>query len=212
MASLRPSYLALALILAAAPANAQVTPDRAQRIFMDAQSSEIDLAGNTTVFYGLRITQGATRIAADRAETSAGTNFADSNWQFTGKVEIDVGTARIRAQQATLKFLNHQLVNARVAGKPAQFTDTNALTGVVTEGAAEKFDYDIEQELVRFEDNARISDATNEVTGKLLVYNVAKQQIVFEGDAETGERVKIIIQPPEEDATEPTDDVQDRPR
>jgi lipopolysaccharide transport protein LptA len=182
----------------ATTAAAQLAATRSLPIVMDADHSEIDLTSNTTIFYGLRITQGATRIAADRAQTSAVTDFADSNWQFSGGVEIDVGTARIRASQATLRFLNHQLVNARVAGDPAQFSDTNAVTGAITEGAAETFDYDLAKDLVRFENNARISDQANEVTGKLLIYNVARQQVLFEGDAATGERVKIVIQPPDE--------------
>ena len=205
MASLRLSFVILLAIAAVPLASAQLTPDRNLPIDIDADRSEIDLASNTTTFYGLRIIQGATRIAADRAQTSAGTDFSDSNWRFSGDVEIDVGTARIRARQATLRFLNHQLVNAKVAGEPAQFSDTNPLTGVVTDGAARTFDYDLKEDLVRFENNARISDGTNEVTGKLLVYNVARQQVLFEGDAATGERVKIVIQPPQQ----PDDDEED---
>ena len=54
--------------------------------------------------------------------------------------------------------------------------------------------------IVRFEGNARISDSTNEVTGALLVYDVEAQQVAFEGDSETGERVKIVVQPPEDAA------------
>ncbi|MEM7612519.1 MAG: lipopolysaccharide transport periplasmic protein LptA, partial [Pseudomonadota bacterium] len=161
--------------------------------------STTDISRNTTKFRGLRITQGATRIEAEQAETTAGTDFADSTWQFSGNVRIDVGSAEIRAEQADLRFLNHELVSARVAGQPAEFRDTNALTGQVTEGAAEQFDYDVANELVRFENNARISDSVNEVKGKLLVYDVAAQQVMFEGDEETGERVRIVIQPPEDD-------------
>ena len=184
------------LSLLTAGASAQLAVEPGLPIVMDADNSELNLADNTTVFYGLRITQGATRIEARRAETAAGTNFADSSWQFSGNVEIDVEGASIRAEQAELRFMSHRLVNARVTGEPARFIDQRAGTSAITEGQAERFDYDLDAGIVRFEGNARISDDNNEVTGALLVYDVNGQQVAFEGDAETGERVKIVVQPP----------------
>lgn len=204
MASSLPDFgrALVALLLAAcgAAAHAQLAVERGLPIVMDADNSELNLADNKTVFYGLRITQGATRIEAARAETTAGTNFADSNWQFAGNVEIDVDGASIRAASAELRFVDHRLVRARVTGAPARFIDQRPGVAAVTEGQAERFDYNLDEGVVRFEGNARISDNTNEVTGALLVYDVEAQQVAFEGDAETGERVKIVVQPPEDAA------------
>lgn len=199
---LRRAIAALLLAACASAGQAQLAVERGLPIVMDADNSELDLADNKTVFYGLRITQGATRIEAARAETTAGTNFADSNWQFAGNVEIDVEGASIRAASAELRFVDHRLVRARVTGEPARFIDKRPGIATVTEGQAERFDYDLDEGIVRFEGNARISDSTNEVTGALLVYDVEAQQVAFEGDAETGERVKIIVQPPEDAADE----------
>lgn len=206
MASSRPEFsrTLAALLLAACgvAAQAQLAVERGLPIVMDADNSELNLADNTTVFYGLRITQGATRIEAARAETTAGTNFADSRWRFAGNVEIDVEGASIRASQAELRFVDHRLVRARVTGEPARFIDKRPGAVAVAEGQAERFDYDLDTGIVRFEGNARISDDTNEVTGALLVYDVEAQQVAFEGDEETGERVKIVVQPPADAAQE----------
>lgn len=189
--------LAIVFLLASVNAGAQInTLDSQQQINMDADHSELDLATSTAIFHNLRILQGTTRIEASRAETSAVTSFTDSEWQFRGDVEIDVGTTRIRADSATLTFLNHQLVNAKVGGSPAQFSDIDEANGQTTEGAAEKFDYDLASNTVRFENNASLRNADNEISGKLLLYNVTNRQVIFEGDAQSGERVRITVQPP----------------
>lgn len=187
--------LMLLLLLCASSAQAQSTAARRLPINMDADSSEVDLRG-VAVFHGLRITQGTLRIAADRAQTRSGTEFADSKWQFSGNVRINVEGSEIRADNAELAFLDHQLVNAKVSGKPATFRDNNSNKGTLTQGWANTFDYDIASAVIRFEDNARIKSADNEVAGKLLLYNVNEQRIVFQGDESSGERVKITIQPP----------------
>ncbi|MEO0346152.1 MAG: LptA/OstA family protein [Pseudomonadota bacterium] len=204
MANSHPSlkrWIAAALLsLLAAGASAQLAVEPGLPIVMDADNSELNLADNTTVFYGLRITQGATRIEARRAQTAAGTNFADSSWQFSGNVEIDVDGASIRAENAELRFVSHRLVSARVTGEPARFIDQRTGVAAITEGQAERFDYDLDAGVVRFEGNAKISDEANEVTGALLIYDVKGQQVAFEGDANTGERVKIVVQPPDDAA------------
>ena len=100
-------------------------------------------------------------------------------------------------------------MRARVTGEPARFIDQRPGVAAVTEGQAERFDYNLDEGIVRFEGNARISDNTNEVTGALLVYDVEAQQVAFEGDAETGERVKIVVQPPEGAAQEAAEEAVD---
>lgn len=173
--------------------------DRQLPIDIDSDQSTLDLASGRMMHRNLRITQGATRIQARAAESSASRSFADSEWSFSGNVEIDVGETRIRAESATIRFLNNELISAKVNGSPAEFSDINATTGEQIEGAADKFDYDFEGNTVRFIDNARIRNADNEVTGKTLIYNVTAQKIIFEGDSDNGERVRITVQPPEED-------------
>ena len=167
---------------------------------MDADRSELDLRQNRSIFYGLRITQGATRIEAERAETSAGTDFTDSRWRFAGDVRIDVGETRIRGGSADLHFVNHELVSARVAGSPATFTDTDQRSGRRTSGAAESFYYELAAGRVTFEGNARIEDGENEVSGSALVYAVEEQRVLFEGDEDSGEKVRITITPPDSQA------------
>lgn len=171
-------------------------------IFFDAANSETVMSENRTVFYRLRITQGSMRIEAERGVTQADTDFSQSRWQFDGAVEIDINNAQIRADAADLQFNNYELVRAEVEGDLASFSDTNIETGELTEGQAQKFVYNLSDQVVRFEGQAEIRDALNTVTGGLLKYDLANQSIVFEGNEQNGERVRITIQPPPETADE----------
>ncbi|MEM7764421.1 MAG: LptA/OstA family protein [Pseudomonadota bacterium] len=199
MANLHSSLTLLALLLVATGSHAQSAAlDRRLPIDIDSDQSTLDLASGMMMHRNLRITQGATRIEAERAESSANRTFADSEWQFSGNVRIDVGETRIRAEKAVLRFVNNQLINAKVDGDPAQFSDIDERNGQTIEGAARNFDYDLERNTVRFENDARLRNADSEVSGRLLVYNVTDKQIVFEGDETNGERVRITVQPPTE--------------
>ena len=172
-----------------------------QQIVFDAASSFTRVTDNATEFTRVRITQGGMRIEAERALTQAGSDFADSRWEFIGSVEIDIDNAQIRADAATLQFANYELVRAEVDGAPARFRDINAETGELTEGAARRFVYNLANQVIRFENDASIRNARNSVDGKLLRYDLARQSILFEGDADTGERVRITIQPPSDAGT-----------
>lgn len=171
-------------------------------IVFDAANSETLISQNKTVFYRLRITQGTMRIEAEKGTTEAGTDFAESRWEFEGNVEIDINNAEIRADAATLEFVDYQLARADIGGRPATFSDINAQTGEKTEGQAQRFVYNLTDQIIRFEESARIRDARNIVEGKLLRYDLANQNIAFEGNEETGERVRITIQPPPADASD----------
>ena len=202
---MRPSLIGLCAVLAAgsnAVVLAQIQPPANVPIVLDADNSSLDLANNASVFHQLRITQGTTRIEAERAETEARTDFSDSEWVFAGNVRIDVGESRIEADTANLYFVNRQLKRATVDGSPARFEDRDPLTGNITRGQADTFIYDFDAGIVRFEENARVADDSNEITGALLVYDVAAKKIDFEGDSDAGERVQIIIQPPADDASD----------
>ncbi|MFK8014053.1 MAG: lipopolysaccharide transport periplasmic protein LptA [Gammaproteobacteria bacterium] len=181
---------------------AQVRQDTSLPITLDADNSSLYIGDNKSVHTRLRITQGATRIEADYAETDAQANFADTRWRFRGNVRIDVDTASIRAESADLYFNKNRLVSATVNGKPATFRNEDRVSGEVTRGQAQSLFYDLDSELVRFEEDANIANASSEISGNVLVYDVAAQKIDFEGDNNTGDRVQIVIQPPAEETTD----------
>ena len=73
---------------AAAPTPPPALQPGQQPINLDAASTEVDGRTNTLVFSDVVISQGATRVQADRAHAT-GLNFANSRWTFDGRVRIE---------------------------------------------------------------------------------------------------------------------------
>lgn len=187
------------------PAKAQSTPERLP-ILVDADSSVLDRRNGEIVFTGLRITQGAIGIEADRGVTTLtkgnSLDFSDSVWEFTGTVRIDIESAKIRSDSARLYFKKHQLQRATVSGQPARFDDSGRVAAEPLSAQAENFDYDLAGSRIRFSGNARITEGDNEVAGADLDYDLQSQQVNFKGDPGNDERVRITIVPEKEGATE----------
>src|SRR5947207_14771442 len=111
---------ALAGGAAAAPAPPPAPPPTPQPINLDAASTEVDGRTNTLVFSDVVISQGATRVQADRAHAT-GLNFANSRWSFDGRVGIEEEQhGNLRADQAMVECGDNHLAGGRVAGSTAQ--------------------------------------------------------------------------------------------
>ena len=105
------------LLLLPVAAAAQVT-DLRLPISLDADSTAYDGKNSMLMFRGLRMTQGTIGIEAEEGRAS-NLNFEESVWQFSGNVIIDVENGHIECDSADLKFTDHQLTLAKVAGLPA---------------------------------------------------------------------------------------------
>ncbi|MEO0998927.1 MAG: LptA/OstA family protein, partial [Pseudomonadota bacterium] len=160
------------LALTAPPVAAQGINQRLP-ISLDAESSIVDLRNNQSIFEGLRISQGAIGIEADKGVT-VGTkrrDFADSTWSFEGNVRIDIETAKIASDAAELVFRDHTLTRATVRGAPATFKDRGRRDGAPISASADEFVYDLNRYVVRFSGEARIVEGDNEISGADLVYD-----------------------------------------
>lgn len=195
----------LAVLLSTTSVSAQSIAERLP-ILVDADSSVLDRRNGEIVFTGLRITQGAIGIEAQRGVTTLtkgnSLDFSDSVWEFTGAVKIDIESAKIRSDSARLYFKKHQLQRATVSGEPARFDDRGRVAGEPLSAEAESFDYDLAGARIRFSGNARITEGDNEVAGADLDYNLRTQQVNFKGDPGNDERVRITIVPDKEDTTD----------
>jgi len=189
-----------ALALAAAPAaSAAAPPAKQEAIFLDAQSSEIDLSTNNVVFRKVRIAQGTMTVAADQGQATrqaSGLNFDNSLWVFRGNVKITMDQGQLSSDDAEINFTNKLLAKAVAHGKPAEFQQHIAKTGKTAQGHADTIDYDATKGVVRLLTNAWLSDGQNEIRGESLKYNVLAQSIVAEAAEQGSQRVHIIITPP----------------
>jgi lipopolysaccharide transport protein LptA len=169
-------------------------------ISVEAASWEGDYKGDSFVLNQVVITQGTTRLQADRAHASgltSGLDFANSRWTFDGDVRIDGERhGSLRSDQAVVEFRDNRIARATVTGKPATFEQQRANSDQVARGHADEIVWDVAGGTVRLIDDAWLSDGQNEISGPLLVYNIREQRVEASGSPGTGGgRVHIVITP-----------------
>jgi len=199
MANLPPDIKLMGIVaialLAAANAMSQDAPvlQPDMPITIDAESSEFDYESSRLRLRGLRLDQGNLGIRADLAETDK-LDFNEGEWTFSGNVQVEADSTRLRCDDATLNFLNHQLLDARLTGDPASFEQPAPDSERVNTGAANEIVYDMSAGTLQLIGNARFSDGVNEVSGELITYDITRSRITA-GAGDSGP-VKILIEPP----------------
>ncbi|MGB6602676.1 MAG: lipopolysaccharide transport periplasmic protein LptA [Steroidobacteraceae bacterium] len=169
-------------------------------ISVEAASWQGDYKSNSFVLNQVVITQGTTRLQADRAHASglsSGLDFANSHWTFDGNVRIDGERhGSLRSDQAVVEFRDNRIARATVTGKPATFEQQRGNPDQMARGHADQIVWDVGAGTVRLMDDAWLSDGQNEISGPLLVYNIREQRVEASGSPATGGgRVHIVITP-----------------
>ena len=193
------------LVLMPAAAAAQIT-DLRLPISLDADSTAYDGKNSMLMFRGLRMTQGTIGIEADEGRAS-NLDFEDSVWQFSGNVIIDVENGHIECETADLRFTNHQLTLATIAGTPATFELKRPGSEETTYAEAGKLRYDLLAGTIEFSDDAVITEGGNKIASNYLVYNIIEQRINAQGSPDGDGKVRITYTPKEgaADAGQPQD-------
>ena len=197
----------LASTVQVSAAAATIAHDRQATILLDSQSVSIDLKTNSAVFSKIRISQGGMSISADQGQASQQRStdlyFENNVWNFRGNVKIAVEKGQLFSDDAQITFVNNVLSKAVVNGKPASFEQTVAKTGKLAKGHAETIDYDAAKHLVRFLNNAYLTNGDHEITGQSLKYDVLAQKVIAEEAEQNSQRVHIIITPPPPKTAQP---------
>jgi len=180
---------------AAAPTPPPALQPGQQPINLDAASTEVDGRTNTLVFSDVVISQGATRVQADRAH-STGLNFANSRWTFDGRVRIEAEQhGNLRSDQAMVEFRDNHIARATVTGTPAEFEQRRTDPEQMARGHAGEIVYDLNDGTVRLTNEAWLTDGQTEISGPLLVYNIREQRVQAAASPGTDQRVHITIAP-----------------
>jgi lipopolysaccharide transport protein LptA len=190
--------LALAAI---APVAAQQAPQQ-EEILLEAASSDFDRRGERLLFRDVRIQQGDIVITAATAETRD-LEFASGTWDFSGDVRFDGPMGSITADRASVGFNNHRLDFARAEGAPARFVRT--MPGPEArrvDGTANQISYDLGAGELTLRGQAMLRDGVREASGASLVYRIAEDRLIASADEESGERVRIVITPPDDEDQE----------
>jgi lipopolysaccharide transport protein LptA len=187
-------------LIAAAPRAGDVVAQRPatsqQPIIINSVFSNIDYRTNTAVFTDIVVSQGDTRLTAERA-SATGVGFTNSQWTFAGRVVIILqprGT--LSADQAIVEFRNGQLTQATAIGSPAHFEQRRTDSRLPAHGHADRITYDAKQDTVRLYGHAQLSDGRKvEISAPVLVYNVRDDRLQADSPGERrGVRTTITPQ------------------
>lgn len=166
-------------------------------ISLDADSTDYDGKRSMMMFRGLRLSQGQIGVVADEGRASK-LDFQDSVWRFEGNVVIDVENGHIECDTADLQFIGHTLRIATIEGSPATFELRRPESDEVTYAEAGRLEYDLGTGVVKFSENAVITEGGNQISSSFLVYNITEQRINAQSSGDGDEKVKITYTPIDE--------------
>ncbi len=168
----------------------------ARKLPIDVASSKVDYKGDTVVFQDVVITQGETRVQADRAHATGLDNFENSHWTFEGNVRINGEQhGSLKSDQAIVEFKNKYISKATATGNPAEFEQKRTDTNEIARGRAREIVYNVSDGTIRLSDEAWVSDGRTEFSAAELVYNIREQHLQAVAKPGTDDRVHILIDP-----------------
>jgi len=184
-----PDCLVAALVAAgsliAGAAVAQRPTTSREPIVINSVSSNIDYRTNTADFTDIVVSQGDTRLTADRA-SATGVGFTNSQWTFAGRVVISLeprGT--LHADQAILQFRNGELTQVTAIGSPANFEQRRTDSRWPAYGHADRITYDAKQDTVGLYGHAHLSNGRDvEISAPVFVYNVRDERLQADSPGE----------------------------
>jgi lipopolysaccharide transport protein LptA len=201
--------LALAALAAAAPATGTagkppplINPQA--KITVDANSSELNTkTGKVELSGNVVVTEGKTRVRADRADTtclaqaaSPTTQCANSRWTFQGNVRIDAPPrGNLQSDQAIVDIQDNRIARATIIGNPAVFEQQRADALGVTRGHADQIVYDVDAGTVSLTKDAllSLSGGSNDITSQQIVYDIRKESV--QATSPGTQRVHITLTP-----------------
>jgi len=172
--------------VAQGPATSQQAAQQ-QPIIINSVFSNIDYRTNTAVFTDIVVSQGDTRLTAERA-SATGVGFTQSQWSFAGRVVIVLqprGT--LWADQAIVQFRNGEVDEVTAIGSPANFGQQRTDSRQPAHGHADRITYEAKQDTVHLYGHAQLSDGRNvELSAPVLVYNFRDERLQAESPGEKG--------------------------
>jgi len=181
--------------LIAGSAVAQRPTTSKEPIVINSAVANMNEANDTADFTTISITQGNTRLTADRA-SATGVGFQNSQWTFAGRVVIISQTrGSLWADRAILEYRDGELAQVTATGSPAHFEERRTDSQRAEHGQADEITYDAKQGTVRLHGHAHIFDRQNtEITAPMFVYHVRNHRL--EAISESGTpAVHITTQP-----------------
>ena len=197
--SIEPRYRVAAIVagasLIAGTVAAQPPPTSREPIVIDSVVATIDDTTNTADFTTISVTQGGSRITAERAHaTDVGSKSA--RWTFTGRVMItSEQRGSLWADQAILEYRDGALDQILATGAPVRFEQRRTDSEPADHGQADEMTYEAKQATVRLRGHPHISTGSGlEMNAPMFLYHVRGGRL--QGYSDNGTRAVHIITKP----------------
>jgi lipopolysaccharide transport protein LptA len=199
--SIEPRYRLAAIVagasLIAGTVAAQPPPTSREPIVIDSVVATIDDTTNTADFTTISVTQGSTRITAERAHATD-VDSKNSRWTFTGRVMItSEQRGSLWADQAILEYRDGALDQILATGAPVRFEQRRTDSERAEHGQADEITYEAKQATVRLRGHPQISMGSGlTMSAPMFLYHVRDGRL--QGYSDNGTQAVHII-------TKPTD-------
>jgi lipopolysaccharide transport protein LptA len=199
--SIEPRHRVAAIVTAASliagTVAAHPPPTSREPIVIDSVVATIDDTTNTADFTTISVTQGGSRITAERAQaTDVGSK--NSRWTFTGRVMItSEQRGSLSADKAVVVYRDGVLDQILATGAPARFEQRRTDSEQADHGQADEITYEAKQATYRLRGHPHISTASGlDMNAPMFLYQVRDGKL--QGYSDNGTRAVHII-------TKPTD-------
>jgi lipopolysaccharide transport protein LptA len=178
---------------------AQPPPTFTVPIVIDSALATIDDTTNTADFTSISVTQGSTRITAERAHATD-LQSKNTRWTFTGRVTITSDKrGSLWADQAIVEYRDGALDRILATGAPVRFEQRRTESGRADHGQADEITYEAKRATVRLRGHPHISAGSGlEMNAPMFLYHVPDGRL--QASSDNGTRAVHIV-------TQPTDSV-----
>jgi lipopolysaccharide transport protein LptA len=176
---------------------AQPPPTSRVPIVIDSALATIDDTTNSADFTSISVTQGGTRITAERAHATD-VQSKNSRWTFTGRVTIiSEQRGSLWADQAILEYRDGALDRILATGAPVRFEQRRTDSARPDHGQADEITYEAKQATVRLRGHPHISAGSGqEMSAPMFLYYVRDGKLQAYSDNGTP-AVHIVTKPTE---------------
>lgn len=137
-------------------------------------------------------------ISADRFDGAMGS--PNGTGTYTGNVVITQGSIRITADKATVHMKGGIVRSALIVGKPAHFQQQPDSNAALTQGWADRIDYNADKSTIDLYTDARVVQGGRRMSADTIHYDTAAEKVLANSTRKADTRVHIVI-PPQTEAT-----------
>ena len=121
------------------------------------------------------------------AETTS-IDFRTGERVLTGSVEITQGTLNIRANMVVLIYKGDDIDTATAYGKPVKFKQMPEGQTEMVYGEGKTLKLKQAKNLITLKENAKITQGSNTITGKVIYYNTQTSKMTVKGQSAASQK------------------------